>query len=868
MKRLRHLTLLASLALLSPTSLATQPAVGAASPIAAAPAPITFGVPTVVDPIHTNGEPDIAIDPQGRVFVSGPTGTGTQRSTWFGSVDGGQTFRVMAQKRPPDPIIGIAAPGPGGGDTDINFDHTGKQYFTDLYALSCLRVAVTGPVNSGAVDEENVYPGGCAGFPGADRQWLAIYDPPMGTGTTSPYLGPIPLIYLEFNNVVGPGPNGGAQWNKSTDGLIFDNATGDEVPLVSTATVPIGAVYSPFGPDGYPAIDQVTGKVFQAAGCTTNNGCLSNGLFLNIGTPDATGTLHFLDAKPTGGQDLTKLVKIADTPTGSPDTLFSVLSMDSARNLFAVWCISSSNPGLRQVFVSAASAASGWTSWSTPVRVSDASTATGDAVNVFPWIKAGGPGRADAVWYGSDKNVDPSSQNNQAWNVFMSQVVFPTNLAGAVTGAPPTKTLVKVTPHPMHYNDICLMGTGCITSQGNRNLADFFVVTIDSTGAAEIVYDDTSNGLIQTAAGLVEPPHFVDHPGAGVITIARQSGGPGLFGTAVSGPSNAPVSGLADPSGDALFPVIGGAERSGMDILGTSLQLSDDRRFLNVTTKVIDLSNPGATALSITGTNFLHYVTRWQFGNTIYYAAMENTVANLPTFYAGKAQSIDLCSVSACFPHVITYPEPHLGGMSESGTINCPATPSVSNPCSVTVEVRVSDVGMTPASAAARLLEEVGSYALASTIRQGAETNATAESDTVPLEIDGVCCFNFMASVQNGPPPPCHEADGNGDIHSKGKGKASFSMDKDRCEDLDVEDVHAQDADANMNFQSTEILSAIFNDATDSVTLLGNGTDNGNPVTFEAVGVHGAAGVGAFSLILSDGYTNGGTLLDGSIQLH
>src|SRR5207302_609558 len=222
------------------------------------------------------------------------------------------------------------------------------------------------------------------------------------------------------------------------------------------------------------------------------------------------------------------------------------------------------------------------------------------------------------------------------------------------------------------------------------------------------------------------------------------------------------------------FPVIGGGEQSGMDILGTTLRLSDDRRFLSVTTKVIDLSNPGATALSITGTNFLQYVTRWQFGNTIYYAAMENTLAKRPTFYAGKAQSIDLCSVSACFPHVITYPEPHLGGNSESGTINCPATPSVSNPRSVTVEVRV----------------------------------------------------------------------------------------------LDVEDVHSQDAAANMNFHSTEILSAIFNDATDSVTLLGNGTDNGSPVTFTAVAVHGLAGVGAFSLILSDGYTNSGTLLDGSIQLH
>src|SRR5467141_2405087 len=93
------------------------------------PPPIKFEVPAVVDPIHTNGEPDIAIDPQGRVFVSGPTGTGTQRSTWFGSVDGGQTFRVMAQKLPPSAIISILAPLPGGGDTDINFDRSGKQYF-------------------------------------------------------------------------------------------------------------------------------------------------------------------------------------------------------------------------------------------------------------------------------------------------------------------------------------------------------------------------------------------------------------------------------------------------------------------------------------------------------------------------------------------------------------------------------------------------------------------------------------------------------------------------------------------------------------------------------------------------------------------
>src|SRR5437762_11644579 len=92
---------------------------------------------------------------------------------------------------------------------------------------------------------------------------------------------------------------------------------------------------------------------------------------MNIGRPDSTGTLKFLDDNGAGGRDLTKLIKIADTPTGSPDTLFSVLSMDSGRNLEVVWAVSNSNPALRQTFVSASSAASGWTSWTAPVQVSE-----------------------------------------------------------------------------------------------------------------------------------------------------------------------------------------------------------------------------------------------------------------------------------------------------------------------------------------------------------------------------------------------------------------------------------------------------------------------------------------------------------------
>src|SRR5947199_10524754 len=56
---------------------------------------ITFGVPRIVDPFHLYGEPDIKIGPTGDVHVSGPQGTGVQRSIWNLSVDKGDSWRVV-----------------------------------------------------------------------------------------------------------------------------------------------------------------------------------------------------------------------------------------------------------------------------------------------------------------------------------------------------------------------------------------------------------------------------------------------------------------------------------------------------------------------------------------------------------------------------------------------------------------------------------------------------------------------------------------------------------------------------------------------------------------------------------------------------
>lgn len=715
-------------------------------------APISFGVPTVVDPIHTNGEPDLAINPVDQsVYSSGPTGTGTQRSTWFGSFDHGQTFRPVNQSLLPPPLnqpnagVTYPAPQPGGGDTDINFDRSGKQYFADLYALVCLRVATT--ADGGATTNQNVYPGGCAGVPGADRQWLAVYDPPAPTSPAqggSAYTGRTPLVYMEYNNLGVSTGAGASQWTKSTDGLTYTSASNPGL----------------FGADGYPAVDQATGKVFEAAGATPADGApqkaacsTAHCVLLNIGTPDASGKLTFLDegATPT-------LVHIADTPAGSPDTLFTVLSMDSARNLYVTYAISPDNndPKLRQVFVSAASYKSGWKQWTAPVQVSG--LLANDKVAVFPWGKAGGPGRMDAVWYGADKVEDPSVHSTppKAWNVFMSQVVFPVDADNAVISSASPKIIpTQATPHPMHYDDICLQGAACIAAAGNRNLADFFVVTLDATGAAQIVYDDTSNGLIQSPP-TTSPPQLVDHSGAGVITIAHQSGGPSALdgsdiASTFTGTANAPRDGLTRTGGKALYPVIGGTDVPGMDLLGSHMSLANGT--LTLTTDVLGDPRTALTDLRSKGDQptLLHFVTRWQVGNTIYYGAMQVDLAGATEFYAGQAQSVDLCSVSACFPHVVTYPEPETAnavtnpgsGLRESGQLNCPAAPG-RGPCRITITIRAADVGTPTAST---VLEEVGSYALSSSHQQGATTNAQAQADNVPLEIDGICCYNFAVSA-------------------------------------------------------------------------------------------------------------------------
>src|SRR3954471_4990713 len=168
----------------------------AASGAAAAAAPaISWGVPRVVDPIHAYGEPDIKVAPNGDVLVSGPQGTGVQRSIWNVSKDNGDSWRVVnavptASSQPACTLapavcldINKSRLGPGGGDTGLAVSRDNKIFYNDLWTLTCF-TAATSPDSGATVQSQ---PAGCSPPP-ADRQWLALFDP-GSTPTTSPYKG-------------------------------------------------------------------------------------------------------------------------------------------------------------------------------------------------------------------------------------------------------------------------------------------------------------------------------------------------------------------------------------------------------------------------------------------------------------------------------------------------------------------------------------------------------------------------------------------------------------------------------------------------------------------------------------------------------
>jgi hypothetical protein len=113
-----------------------------------------------------------------------------------------------------------------------------------------------------------------------------------------------------------------------------------------------------------------------------------------------------------------------------------------------------------------------------------------------------------------------------------------------------------------------------------------------------------------------------------------------------------------------------------------------------------------------------------------------------------------------------------------------------------------------------------------------------------------------------------HEAGGKGHTPGKNGGSAQFAFNEDDS-NPQSDSANYGDSGAGINFQAAQFTSATFDEVAHSVTLTGSGTDNGVAVTFTIVAVDSSlASPGLFSITLSDGYSNSGSLLDGSISVY
>jgi hypothetical protein len=115
----------------------------------------------------------------------------------------------------------------------------------------------------------------------------------------------------------------------------------------------------------------------------------------------------------------------------------------------------------------------------------------------------------------------------------------------------------------------------------------------------------------------------------------------------------------------------------------------------------------------------------------------------------------------------------------------------------------------------------------------------------------------------------CRRGDGDGDFDDKDRNRHHMHFHHNSCEG-GKGDVEEEDHHSGKNFQSTSVSSADFSSSAQglALTMTGTGLHGGLPVSFTMIAVdHGNLAPGVVMLILSDGYTTTGSLVNGTLVL-
>ncbi|MCU1590367.1 MAG: hypothetical protein JWP11_1623 [Frankiales bacterium] len=600
------------------------PAVTTSSAASTAPT-LSFGPGQPADPQRDQGEPNIEIDAQGRIYTCGPTGFTTGADYAQVSTDGGDQFHLLGT--PPRGQLADR----GGGDCYLA---TGKKKNAQgTYTLSYIGLADTDFTTATSLDYGASFaatPSTCSGV--TDRQWTTFIDDKTAF-----------LIYNDLEpraTVV----------QKSTDGGLTWTGYGACGPAAKKTAATNPDFPGPIKADVNGAHNsEKPGQPLIYFGY--NRG---NNVYLGLS----------VDSGDTWRQCL-----IAKTDN-DPSNGFVTVDHDNAGNVYASW-------GEKGTHADAFDARYAWLpvsklagcktetvnpGWSAPVRVDASPVQT----LVFPWLVASGePGRVAIAWYGSTSDgVADSATFKGPWDVYVAQTLN-------AQAAKPTFTQVKATTHPLHYDQVCLSGLACTTG-GDRSLADFFAIAVDPTTKRLVLVYDESGKVPDGPNGPVAIPN-----------VLVQNTGPSNLGGSVSLRRAVIRTSQVDPAGDAQAPyslstlaapaappAASRTNQPGLDILSVAVAPEFDLKTfkpvagggLTVTMKVKDLGTSALqSALTASDATSLVWAFRWINGYrpaslSVHWDPARGFAGGFDDYATGSVTCLSVPATTGLDPKCMTYP--------------------------------------------------------------------------------------------------------------------------------------------------------------------------------------------------------------------
>jgi hypothetical protein len=443
-----------------------------------------------------DSEPEITVDIFGNIYVTAIQGVPGGTDLWK-STDKGATFSYLGQ---PDGAQDHCQSLPqcaaaGGGDDQIDVSTGGYLYVSSLWLGNVtMSTSFDGGVGGAVPGQRWEVDPAAATIVGDDRQWVAAYGPQT--------------VGMTYAANTGQAPEVGLFFVKSTDGGKTYSAP---VQVNSTAAPPpLNAI----NVEGNLVVDPY------------------NGNFYTCFIPASSVNVIDLASSTDGGNTWVVTTAYTGPASTSARGVFPLMALDRSGNLHLVFTSTDASGASHVFLTSTANPSAASPTWLAAVQVD-----SGLGTACEAWVTAGSSGIVDIAWLGTSA---ASAAVTSDWHVFFAQT---TNSMSAN----PTFAQNQVESAVMHHNhSICFDGGGCASNgtphgePGNRDLAEYFRITLDRDGNVNIAYADSFNNCDPNTCATnswfskqtAGPSAYAPPAGPAPATFATNLTMPGSGGTA------------------------------------------------------------------------------------------------------------------------------------------------------------------------------------------------------------------------------------------------------------------------------------------------------------------------------------------------